>query len=115
VANPPLQIGVTGASAGSAVAGVVRLTARPSEPVERVVLYVDGRPVSRDAVAPFSLAWDTAGEHEGDHRLVVYARDRHGHRAAIDLPVVVATSPEFPAALRSDWVTQHVVVPQLAS
>jgi hypothetical protein len=114
VANPPLQIGVTGAVAGSAVAGVVRLTARPSEQVERVVLYVDGRAVSRDATAPYSLAWDTTGERDGDHEIVVYARDRHGHRAAVDLPLVVASSPEFPAALRSDWVTQHVVVPQVA-
>ena len=115
VANPPLRVGVSGAVAGSAVAGVVQLTARPSEPVERVVLYVDGRPVSRDAEAPYSLTWDTAGEREGGHRVVVYARDRHGHRAALDLPVVVAASPEFPAALRSDWVTQHVVVPQVDS
>jgi N-acetylmuramoyl-L-alanine amidase/Bacterial Ig domain len=115
VANPPLRVGVTGAVAGSAVAGVVQLTARPSEPVERVVLYVDGRAISRDSAAPYSLSWDTGGEREGGHRIVVYARDRHGHRAALELPVVVAASPEFPAVLRSDWVMQHVVVPQVDS
>jgi hypothetical protein len=115
VANPPLRLDVTGAAAGSAVAGVVQLTARPSEQVERVVLYVDGRPVSRDGTAPYSLGWDTSSETEGSHSLVVYARDRHGHRAALPLPVIVAASPEFPAALRSTWVTQHVTVPQLDS
>jgi hypothetical protein len=48
--------------------------------------------------------------------LLVYARDRHGHRVALALPVIVASSPEFPAALRSStWVTQHVTVPQLDS
>jgi N-acetyl-anhydromuramyl-L-alanine amidase AmpD len=113
VANPPLRLDVTGAVSGGAVAGLVQLTARPSGSVQRVVLYVDGRPVSRDDTAPYSLSWDTAGESEGSHSLLVYTRDRHGHRAALDLPVIVAASPEFPAALRSDWVAQHVTVPQV--
>jgi N-acetyl-anhydromuramyl-L-alanine amidase AmpD len=115
VANPPLRLRVTGAGAGSTVDGLVRLAAQASGPVDRIVLYVDGRPVSRDAAAPYSLVWDTGGEKEGAHRLVVYARDRHGHRAASALPVVVANSPEFPDALRSNWVAQHVTVPQLPS
>lgn len=115
VANPPLQVAVTGASAGSAVDGVVRLTARPSDPVERVVLYADGRPVSRDDSAPYSLTWDTANAPDGEHRLLVYARDGHGHRAALTLPIIVAASPEFPAALRSTWVAQHVTVPRSTS
>jgi hypothetical protein len=115
VANPPLRVDVTGAAAGSAVDGVVRLAAHATEPVERVVLYADGRPVSRDASAPYSLTWDTTGERDGEHQLVVYARDAHGHRAALTLPLIVAASPEFPAALRSSWVAQHVTVPQQAS
>jgi hypothetical protein len=114
VANPPLRLGVTGATAGSAVDGAVRLAVRPTAAVARVVLYVDGRAVSRDESAPYSLSWDTSGEREGTHRLVVYARDRHGHRAALDLPLIVAASPEFPDALRSGWVAQHVVEPQVA-
>jgi hypothetical protein len=38
----------------------------------------------------------------------VYARDRHGHRAVLDLPVVVANAPTFPSALTQNWVTHHV-------
>ena len=115
VANPPLRLAVSGVVSGDAVDGNVQLEVQPSEPVQRVVLYVDGRAVSRDETAPFALAWDTEGEREGAHRLLVYARDRHGHRAALNLPLIVAASPEFPAALRSGWMTEHVVVPQVAS
>jgi hypothetical protein len=113
VANPPMRVGVTGALPGDAVAGVVRLEARPSQPVQRVILYVDGRPVSRDDRAPYSLTWDTAGEQEGGHSVVVYARDRHGHRATLDVPLIVAASPTFPAVLRSGWVARHLIDPQL--
>jgi hypothetical protein len=108
VANPPLRVRVTGAVSGGAVDGTLTLTARPSEPVERVVLYADGRPVSRDARAPFTLHWNTTTASEGGHRLLVYARDAHGHRAALPLPVVVANAPTFPAGLARNWVTHHV-------
>ena len=113
VANPPLTLTVAGAAPNAAVAGLVQLGVRPSRPTRRVVLYVDGRAVSRDDSAPFSLTWDTGGAREGAHRLVVYARDRRGHRAALDLPLIVAASPEFPALLRSGWVTQHLIDRQL--
>jgi hypothetical protein len=111
VANPPLRLRVVGAVAGGAVQGVLRLGARTNDAVDRVVLYVDGRPVSRDSTAPYSLVWDTTAATEGGHRLVVYARDRHGHRATLPLGVVVANAPTFPDALSRNWVTHHVVVP----
>jgi N-acetyl-anhydromuramyl-L-alanine amidase AmpD len=111
VANPPLRLRVIGAVSGGAVQGVLRLGARANGPVDRVVLYADGKPVSRDATAPYSLVWDTTTASEGDHELVLYARDRHGHRAELRLPVVVANAPAFPDALSRNWVTHHVVVP----
>ena len=111
VANPPLRVRVTGAVAGGAVQGMIQLHAQVDEPVQRVVLYADGKPVSRDAPRPYSLLWDTTGQVEGPHELVVYARDAHGHRAALQLPVVVANASTFPAALSRNWVTHHVVVP----
>jgi len=111
VDNPPLRLTVTGAVSGGAVAGVLRLAARPSGPVERVVLYADGRPVSRDSTPPYSLAWDTTRETEGEHTLLLAARDRHGHRASLALPVLVANAPAFPDALSRNWVTHHVLVP----
>jgi N-acetyl-anhydromuramyl-L-alanine amidase AmpD len=111
VVNPPLRLRVIGAVSGGAVQGVLRLGARLNGPVDRVVLYADGKPVSRDGSAPYSLVWDTTSQSEGSHELVLYARDRHGHRAVLPLPVVVANAPAFPDALSRNWVTHHVVVP----
>ena len=111
VVNPPLHVRVTGAVSGSAVGGILHLGARVDGKVDRVVLYADGRAVSRDTTAPYSLVWDTTERAEGAHELVVYARDAHGHRAALTLPVVVANAPTFPDALSRNWVTHHVVVP----
>jgi hypothetical protein len=93
---------------GGAVHGPLTLTARVSGAVDRVSLYADGRPVSRDARAPYTLRWDTRTASEGGHRLLVYARDRHGHRAALPLPVVVANAAIFPAGLARNWATHHV-------
>jgi len=99
VANAPLRIGITGAVSGGAVSGVLDVGASTSEPVDRVTLYVDGKPVSRDASRPYRLLWNTTTASEGDHTLVVYARGIH--RAALTLPVVVANAPQFPATLRA--------------
>jgi N-acetylmuramoyl-L-alanine amidase/Bacterial Ig domain len=111
VDNPPLRLRVTGVAPGEAVAGVLRLDTRVDTTVDRVVLYADGKAVSRDAAAPYELSWDTTRATEGPHRLLVYARDAHGHRTAQPYPVVVANAPTFPAALDDGWVTHHVRVP----
>ena len=111
VANPPLRLRVIGAVSGGAVQGILRLGARANASVDRVVLYADGKLVSRDSTAPYTLVWDTTAQAEGSHELVLYARDRHGHRAELPLPVVVANAPTFPDALSRNWVTHHVVVP----
>jgi len=108
VVNPPLRVRVTGAISGGAVKGRLTLSARVNESVDRVVLYADGKPVSRDDTAPYTLVWNTTSQNEGAHRLLVYARDGHGHRAALQLPVLVANAPSFPAALSRNWVTHHV-------
>lgn len=108
VVNPPLRVRVAGAVSGGAVRGLLTLSARTNRDVDRVVLYADGKPVSRDDTAPYTLRWDTRAQPEGDHSLLVYARDKHGHRAALTLPVVVANAPVFPAALSRNWVTRHV-------
>jgi N-acetyl-anhydromuramyl-L-alanine amidase AmpD len=109
VDNPPLQIGITGAISGGAVSGVLELGARPSEPVDRVALYVDGKAVSRDSSAPYALRWDTTTASEGAHTLLVYARGVH--RAALTLPVVVANAPDFPETLRAVESSFGVVTP----
>jgi hypothetical protein len=99
VDNPPLKLDLDGMVSGGAVAGDLTVGVRPSEQVDRVTLYVDGKPVSRDATPPYRLSWNTVDYREGDHTVLVYARDTHGHRAATTLPVVVANAPTFPSAL----------------
>jgi hypothetical protein len=99
VANAPMQIAITGAVSGGAVNGVLNLGASTNEPVDRVTLYVDGKPVSRDASPPYRLRWDTTSAAEGEHTLLVYARGTR--RAALSVPVVVANAPQFPASLRA--------------
>jgi N-acetyl-anhydromuramyl-L-alanine amidase AmpD len=104
VANAPLRVKLTGAVSGGAVSGLLALGASTSEHVDRVTLYVDGKPVSRDASYPYRLLWDTTSAAEGEHTLLIYARGVR--RAALTLPVVVANAPEFPATLARNWVTR---------
>lgn len=105
VANVPLRVTITGAISGGAVSGVLALGASTTEPVDRVALYVDGKPVSRDSSRPYRLLWDTRTVPEGEHTLLVYARGIR--RAALTVPVVVANAPQFPAALARNWVTHR--------
>jgi len=105
VANAPLRVKLTGAVSGGAVSGLLALSASTSELVDRVTLYVDGSPVSRDASYPYRLLWDTTSAAEGEHTLLVYARGIR--RAALTVPVVVANAPEFPATLARNWVTRR--------
>jgi N-acetyl-anhydromuramyl-L-alanine amidase AmpD len=107
VANAPLRVDVTGAVSGGAVRGVVELGATTNELVDRVTLYVDGKPVSRDASRPYRLQWNTASAAEGAHTLLVYARGTR--RAALTIPVVVANAPEFPETLSRNWVTHRAI------
>jgi len=106
VVNPPLRLAVTGVTEGGAVTGTVTLGVRPTQRIERVALYADGQPVSRDASRPYRLVWDTNDEPEGPHSLLLYARGPHGHRAALRIPVVVANAPTFPNALKSSWTSE---------
>jgi hypothetical protein len=102
IANAPLRIKLTGAVSGGAVSGLLALHASTSELVDRITLYVDGKPVSRDASYPYRLLWDTTSAAEGEHTLLVYARGIR--RAALTVPVVVANAPEFPATMTRNWV-----------
>jgi hypothetical protein len=53
-------------------------------------LYVDGRVISRDRVAPFTLRWNSKRVHDGRHRLTLAAVARDGRIAKRTLPIVVA-------------------------
>jgi N-acetyl-anhydromuramyl-L-alanine amidase AmpD len=102
VDNPGIQLALSGVYHDMPLAGVAKIDVHPSEDVERVALYADGRVVSRDGSSPFELVWDTRAETEGAHELTVYARGRK-RRAATTLAVVVANGTRFPASLTRDW------------
>jgi N-acetyl-anhydromuramyl-L-alanine amidase AmpD len=104
VVNPPMTLTVNGAGSGAAVSGLLSLGVRADEPLQRVSLYADGRPVSRDSSVPYGLSWDTTQQREGAHTLVVYATGEHGRRATLRVPVIVANAPSFPPVLaNSTW------------
>ena len=99
VANPPMKLHVGGLENGTALRGDVTIPVRVGERVERVALYVDGKPVSRDASPPYELHWRTTEAAEGPHEVIAYARAANGRREASIFPVVVANAEHVPAAL----------------
>jgi N-acetyl-anhydromuramyl-L-alanine amidase AmpD len=111
VANPPLELAVSGAVAGGAVDGVARIAVTPNQPVDRIALYVDGRAVSRDGSAPYELIWDTHGAAEGPHDVMVYARSASGRRAAEQMEVVVANAAIVPDSLLLAWGAHDELLP----
>jgi N-acetyl-anhydromuramyl-L-alanine amidase AmpD len=98
VNNEPIELALSGVAPDRGLRGDVAIGVKPSYPVRRVVLYVDGKPVSRDGSAPYRLHWDSTAAEEGPHRLMVYARSAGGRRAARVVPVVVANG-ELPPSL----------------
>jgi N-acetyl-anhydromuramyl-L-alanine amidase AmpD len=98
VNNAPVALALEGVQPDAGVRGVVAVGVKPSYPLNRVVLYADGKAVSRDDSAPYSLSWDSTGAGEGAHELVVYARTAGGRRSARTVPVVVANE-ELPPTL----------------
>ena len=94
-----MKLELGGVTPGAAVRGEVVIPVQVSERIERVALYVNGKPVSRDGSPPYELRWSTETAEEGPHELTVYARAANGRRAAQTLTVVVANAEDVPAAL----------------
>lgn len=55
------------------------VTATDSVGVTAVRFFVDGVLLGSDTTAPYSMAWDTSGEAEGDHTLTAEADDAAGN------------------------------------
>jgi N-acetyl-anhydromuramyl-L-alanine amidase AmpD len=58
-----------------------------------VGLYVDGRCVSRDRSAPYTVHWDSRRAHDGRHWITVAARAGDGRLAKRRVPLVVDNHP----------------------
>jgi N-acetyl-anhydromuramyl-L-alanine amidase AmpD len=99
VNNKPIELELAGVAPEGGARGDVAIDVAPSYPVRRIVLYVDGKPVSRDGSAPYRLHWDSTTAAEGPHELLVYGRTAGGRRAAQVVPVVVANGDLLPPTL----------------
>jgi subtilisin family serine protease len=80
---------------GGSVSGVVLVDVASSDNVgvTRADFYVNGRLIASDSLAPFSFAWDTAGQAAGSYTLSVQAFDAAGNRG---------TSPSVAVTIGSD-------------
>ncbi|MFL5927090.1 MAG: N-acetylmuramoyl-L-alanine amidase [Gaiellaceae bacterium] len=56
-------------------------------------LYIDGRAISRDGVAPYTLRWNSRKVSDGRHWLTLAAVATDGRSARRRLPLVVANHP----------------------
>src|SRR5918995_1474514 len=113
VQNRPIELALTGVAPEAGARGEVTIDVTPSYPLRRVVLYVDGKPVSRDGSAPYRLHWDSTAADEGPHELLVYGRTAGGRRAAQVVPVVVANGdlpPTLDLALDAP-ITDAIALP----
>ncbi|HUQ23095.1 MAG TPA: N-acetylmuramoyl-L-alanine amidase [Gaiellaceae bacterium] len=99
VANEPVELALQGVAPDAGARGDVTIDITPSYPITRVVLYVDGKPVSRDGSSPYRLSWDSTAAAEGPHELLVYGRTAGGRRAARLVPVVVANASDLPPSV----------------
>jgi N-acetyl-anhydromuramyl-L-alanine amidase AmpD len=110
VNNDPIELALEGVAPEGGARGEVTIDVEPSYPVRRLVLYVDGKPVSRDGSAPYRLHWDSTTAAEGPHELLVYGRTAGGRRAAHKVPVVVANGDLPPTVdLALDAVVDDVI------
>jgi N-acetyl-anhydromuramyl-L-alanine amidase AmpD len=99
VDNGPIELALGGVAPEGGARGDVTIDIVPSYPVTRLVLSVDGRPVSRDGSAPYRLRWDSTAAAEGPHELLVHGRTAGGRRAARVVPVVVANASDLPPSV----------------
>lgn len=99
VDNKPIELLLEGVAPDGGARGDVTIDIAPSYPVTRLVLYVDGKAVSRDGSAPYRLHWDSTAAAEGPHELLVYGRTAGGRRAARLVPVVVANASDLPPSV----------------
>ena len=88
--NQPPSVSITSPSNGNSVSGIVTVTATASDnaAVDRVEFYVDGRLEFTDDSAPYSFAWDTTAEAEGDHLLIAKAYDTSNNQGCSETVTV---------------------------
>lgn len=89
----PPETTLTSPSSGATLTGTVTLQANASDnrQVTRVVFLWDGRYISEDTTAPYSVTWDTATVSNGSHTLTSWAFDG-ANQSTESSPVTVEVS-----------------------
>ncbi len=96
--NPTISF--TAPAGGATVSGTVNITVSAADNVgvARVEFLVDGVVQGTDTVSPFSYNWNTSGESNGSHTLMVRAYDAAGNSASASRTVTVSnTTPDTTA------------------
>jgi hypothetical protein len=94
----PPAVTLTSPAPGSTVSGTVTVSASASDDVGVVGVRfkLDGADLgAEDAVAPFSMSWDTTGVSSASHTLTAVARDAAGNLST-SAPVTVTVSNTAP-------------------
>ncbi len=98
VANHTFALTTAGVRPWQKAKGVLQVRARAlGAKTTGVGLYVDGRVVSRDRTAPYTLRWDTRRVHDGLHRVSLVATSTDRRVAKRRVPVVVSNHVRKPA------------------
>ncbi len=108
-------VAITGPSAGASVQGIVpiRFTAQPNRhtrsPIQRAVVYVDGRYVGEDWSAPWEpIPWDTREVANGRHSVRVTVTDQASRSATATVSVDVR-NPTPGVRIVDPTAGEHVV------
>jgi len=94
VANRDFALTTSALRAWQKVKGTVRIRANVrGAKTNGIGLYVDGRVVSRDRSAPYTVRWNSHKVHDGRHWVTLAAVATDGRVAKRRLPLVVANHP----------------------
>jgi N-acetyl-anhydromuramyl-L-alanine amidase AmpD len=112
VTNRDFALTTSALRAWQKVNGTVRIRANVrGARTSGIALYVDGRAVSRDRTAPYTMRWNSRRVHDGRHWLTLAAVAADGRVARRRLPLVVANHPRP----KKKPAPKHLPAPQVTA
>jgi len=89
-------VSISGLASGSVVKGIVpiNVSAADNTAVTGVDLFVDGKLIGSDAMAPYAYSWDTSTLSDGNHTLNAKAYDAAGNMGTVSVTVSVRNTTD---------------------